>query len=167
MLRSARTAGRGRLKRGRAKMRADLGKLRRALGNPEAPTTVTQEPHDRDPRHLRRLVQLKNGDIPSVYDLGCYVEDITYRAVVQADLFLFMTPFMMEVWRKDLLGTGEPEYEGVIEWFYLASARRPLFRDLLGKSGERAVMAFMRDTILDPDRYGTRTRRSRYRHATE
>lgn len=130
-------------------MRADIEKLRRELGNPEPPKEITQKPFDDDPAHLKRLVHLKWGEIPSVYDLGCYVEDISWCTVVQPDFFRFMTPVLLEMWNKDILGIGDPDYEGVIAWFYLAPVRRALFRELLGEPEERAVKTYMRDTILD------------------
>lgn len=130
-------------------MRADIGKLRRGLGSPKPPKEITQEPYDITPDHLPRLA---SGDwrenLPKRGDLFDYVEDINYCDVVQPDLFRYMLPVLLEMWRQDLMGDNQ-DNDVAIEWLYPALARRRLVKDLLGDRAEEAAGAFMRDAILD------------------
>ncbi len=130
-------------------MRADIGKLRRGLGSPKPPEHITQEPYEGDPRHLRRLAR---GDwrrqLPNPDDLFDYVEDINWCDVIQPDLFRYMLPVLLEMWRQDLM-RETLNGDGTVDWLYGGMARRRTVKNVLGDKAEEAVGAFMRDAILD------------------
>lgn len=148
MSRSAPTAARARWKRGRA-LRADIGKLRRALGSPKSPKEITQEPYEGNPRHLRRLAR---GDwrteLPKSDDLFDYIEDINWCDVIQPDLFRYMLPVLLEMWRQDLM-RETLSGDGNVDWFYNGLACRGHVKNLLGDKAEQAAGTFMRNAILD------------------
>lgn len=130
-------------------MRADIRNLRRALGNPKPPKVITQEPYEGNPRHLRRLARGDwRNELPSSSDLFAYIEDINFCEVVQPDLFRYMLPVLLEMWRRDLM-RRTLSGDGNVEWFYNGLARRGYVRKLLGDRADQAAGAFMRDAILD------------------
>jgi hypothetical protein len=130
-------------------LRADIKTLRRALGNPKPPKELTQEPYERNPGHLRRLVR---GDwskgLPKSGDLFDYVEDINFCDVVQPELFRYLLPVLLEMWRQDLMSEN-CDNAGTVEWFYLALARRRIVTHILDSEAGQAVSSFMSDAILD------------------
>lgn len=130
-------------------MRADIGKLRRGLGSPKPPTEITQEPYEGDPRHLRRLAR---GDWrrqrPKPGDLFAYIEDINWCEVIQPELFRYMLPVLLELWRQDLM-RETLNGDGTVDWLYNGMARRRTVKNVLGDKAEEAAGAFMRDAILD------------------
>lgn len=130
-------------------MRADIAKLRRGLGSPKPPKDITQEPYERNPHHLRRLAR---GDwrtqLPKSGDLFAYVEDISFVEVIQPNLFRYMLPVLLEMWRQDF--TRENRDHGlIIDYLYGALARRRPVKKLLGDRAEQAAGAFMGSAILD------------------
>ncbi len=130
-------------------MRADIKKLRRALGSPKPPKVITQEPYEGDHRHLYRLAR---GDwrtqLPKSGDLSQYVEDINWGGVIQPELFRYMLPGLLEMWRRDLTRENR-DNGGTVEWLYGAMARRRPVKKLLGDRAEEAAGSFMGDAILD------------------
>ena len=128
--------------------RADIRNVLNALGGPKLPKKVWQEPFDWDPGHFERLCTLA-GDMPEAGDLVAYAHDIGYGEDVQPDLFHYLLPICLRAWQQDLMRDHLSPYAGFVEYFSAALARRPLIADLLKAPAAEAVMAFMRDSILD------------------
>ncbi len=130
-------------------MRADIRKFIAAYGKPGRPSEIRQEPLDGDPGHYARLLALEEGALPAVGDFGEYANDIAYMEKVQPELFAFLLPICLDVWRHDLMHNHRSDYAGWVEVFISALARRPLLEDCLTEARAEAVMAFMREGLLD------------------
>jgi hypothetical protein len=121
--------------------------LRRAFGSAAPPETITQEAHEGNPKHLRRLARLRPGDLAEVGDLWEYMQDLLYTEI-QGPLLAYVLPFCLEAWREDLRGTRSG-YGGFVEHFYPALANRQVFDRHLTAAQAAAVSEFMRESILD------------------
>lgn len=117
-----------------------------ALNLGEPPKKITQEAHEGNPKHLRRLARLRPGDRPDSGDLYEYAHDLLYTEI-QGDLFAFLLPFCLEVWRDDL--RGQTGYGGFVEYLYPVLANRHVFDRYLTEKQTQAVSEFMRDSILE------------------
>lgn len=121
--------------------------LHRELGATKPPEKVTQEPFEGNDRHLRRLVRLRPGAQADAKDLWEYIRDLRYTDI-QGSLLVFLLPFCLEAWRKDLRGMDD-SYGGVIEHFYPVLADRQIFESHLTAKQSAVVSEFMRQTILE------------------
>ena len=119
---------------------------RRIFGS-AAPTTITQEAYEGNPKHLRRLARLRPGERAEVADLWEYTQDLLYTKI-QGPLFAYLLPFCLEAWREDLRGLSS-EYGGFVEHFYPVLANRQVFDRYLTSKQGMAVSAFMREAILE------------------
>jgi hypothetical protein len=121
----------------------------RAYDRPPPPGEIRQEPLDGDPGHYARLSALEDRALPRPRDFGDYADDICYMETVQAELFAHLLPACLEAWRHDLAHNHGSDYAGNVEIFQSALARRPLLEDCLTPARGAAVLAYMRDTLLD------------------
>ena len=122
-------------------------KLRAAFASAKAPDTITQEPFDDGPRHLRRLASLLPGDRAEVSDIWAYTQDLLYGKEVQASLLAHVTPFCLEAWREDL--RGAEGFGGFVEHFYPVMANNRCFDLHLTPKQSGAVSSFMKEAILE------------------
>lgn len=120
--------------------------LHRKLGVTRPPEKVTQEAFEGDDRHLRRLAQLRPGEVADSDDLWQYVHDLR-STDIQTPLFVYLLPFCLRVWRDDLRGVEG--HGGMVEHFYAVLADRHVFDSQLNKSQGEAVSEFMRQAILE------------------
>lgn len=120
--------------------------LHEALGA-TPPRQITQEAYEGDPKHLRRLARLGADDVPRPSDLWDYTQDLLYTEI-QGDLFAYLLPFCLEIWREDLLGTNRGA-GGFVEQLYPVLANRDVFRKYLTAAQIQAVSQFMRESILE------------------
>jgi hypothetical protein len=123
-----------------------LTALRNALGL-TPPRQITQEAYEGNPSHLRRLTKLKPSDRPNIRDLWEYTQDLLYTEI-QGDLFAYLLPFCLEIWREDLLGINRGG-GGFVEQLYPVLANRDVFRKYLTEAQTGAVSQFMRESILE------------------
>jgi hypothetical protein len=121
--------------------------FRRAFGSATPPETITQEAHEGNPKHLRRLARLRPGDVAEVGDLWEYMQDLLYTEI-QGPLLAYVLPFCLEAWREDLRGTRS-DYGGFVEYFYPVLAKSQIFDRHLTQAQGTAVSAFMRESILE------------------
>lgn len=128
--------------------RASLPALINALHAKEPPRHIWQEPFDGDPAYFSRLCNLK-GSTPRESDLIDYQHDLCYASPLQPDLFRYLLPICLEIWRKDLLTNSQSGYGGFIEHFWAALANRPLLQENLTTSEYAAVVIFMTNALLD------------------
>src|ERR1051326_3750396 len=120
--------------------------LRGALGS-SPPRQLTQEAYGGNPRHLRRLVQLKPSDRAKIADLWEYTQDLLYTEI-QSSLLIYLLPFCLEIWREDLLGTNQ-DAGGFVEQLYPVLANREIFTRHLKPGQTEAVAEFGRASILE------------------
>ena len=124
-----------------------LNALRRAFASTVPPKKITQSAYEADPKHLRRLVQLRPGDRAEVRDLWEYTQDLLYTDI-QSSLLGYLMPFCLEAWREDLRGT-DSGFGGFVEQFYPVLANRQVFERHLTPSQTAAASEFMRESILE------------------
>ncbi len=130
-------------------MRASLPQLIQALHAQKPPSRIWQKPFDYDPSHYKRLCRLK-GEMPTNRDLIEYSHDLLYEpSPLQPDLFRYLLPICLDVWRKDLLSHNQSEYGGFVEYFWAALANKPLLQDNLNSREYAAVESFMAASLLD------------------
>lgn len=115
--------------------------LRGALGS-FPPRQLTQQAYEGNPRHLRRLVQLKPSDRAKIADLWEYTQDLLYTEI-QSSLLIYLLPFCLEIWREDLLGTNQ-DAGGFVEQLYPVLANREIFTRHLKPGQTEAVAEFVR-----------------------
>ena len=76
--------------------------------------------------------------------------DMLYeQSPLQPDLFRYLLPICLDVWRKDLLSHNQSEYGGFIEHFWAALASKSLLQDNLDSREYAAVETFMAGSLLD------------------
>ncbi len=124
-----------------------LNALRRAFAATAPPKQITQSAFEGDPKHLRRLVQLRPGDRAKVRDLWDYTQDLLYTDI-QSSLLTYLMPFCLEAWREDLRGT-DSGFSGFVEHFYSVLANKHVFDRHLRPLQSAAVSEFMRESILE------------------
>ena len=118
-----------------------------AFGHPTPPEIITQAPFDLDSSHYERLCQ--TNDLPAPFDIGCYIDDITYQDTLQPDLFLFLFTVCLRVWQFNLMQAHQSDYRGYMESFSGALAKHAGYKKQLTPSQYDAVNLFMRNVILD------------------
>lgn len=123
-----------------------LTTLRSALGS-TPPLQITQEAYEGNPSHLRRLARSNPSNQPRPSDLWEYTQDLLYTEI-QGDLFAYLLPFCLEIWREDLLGINRG-VGGFVEQLYPVLANRDVFRKYLTTAQTEAVSQFMRESILE------------------
>ncbi|TVQ24711.1 MAG: hypothetical protein EA367_01335 [Leptolyngbya sp. DLM2.Bin15] len=121
-----------------------LARLQTVLNQPQAPAVMWQDAFDYDPSHYGRLCQ---SEPPLAIDLLNYALDLTYEPVIQTDLLRFLLPKLLEAWREALL--GNTNYQGFLEHFWLAIARRTDWPLLLSETGWQTLLAYMRCSITE------------------
>jgi hypothetical protein len=112
------------------------------------PKEITQEPFEGNPKHLKRLARLHQGDRAEAGDLWEYTQDLLYSGEIQGTLLQFLLAFCLSAWSEDLR-TGRSSYGGFVEYFHLALANKQIFEELLTPAQTNAVSEFMRGHILD------------------
>jgi hypothetical protein len=125
-----------------------LDRLRRGLGSPKPPATISQQPFEGNPAHLNRLRDLAPDAMLDARDLSSYTEDVHYGSTeIQADLLRWVLPYRLRAWADDLRGRTS-EYAGFVEHFYPALAHEKVSGSLT-ESERCAVAAFMREGLLE------------------
>lgn len=124
-----------------------LRNLYRRLGSVPPPTTITQSAFDGDPAHLERLANLHLGQRITGIDLADYMDDVLYGDV-QASLLVHALPFCLRAWH-DYLRDEKFECPGFAELFYTVLARKEVFARVLTDDQRKAVLEFMKDSILE------------------
>ena len=124
-------------------MLANIQDVITELGDPSAPSVITQVPFDYDAGHYARLC--RPGTKPSGGDLYDYALDLEYQEI-QQDLFLYLLPKCLSAWQENLTSSHHP---GAVEKFCAALAKHHGFRHLLSQPQFNAVLSFMRNAILD------------------
>ena len=122
-----------------------IAALRRALGGHAPPRTITQDPFDADPDHLRRLVRLKPDERAAPGDLWDYTQALRYTEI-QRGLLIHLLPLCLRAWHDDLRGARN--YGAFVEHFYPVLADRHVFDTHLTPKQADAVSAFMRQAIV-------------------
>ena len=125
-------------------MLANIQDVITELGNPSAPSVITQVPFDYDPGHYERLCRPDTK--PLGIDLYDYALDLEYEEI-QKDLFLYLLPKCLSAWQENLM--ADYDSPGAIEKFCSALAKHQGFGELLSQSQFNAVLSFMRNAILD------------------
>lgn len=125
-------------------MFANIQNVITALGEPKAPSVITQVPFDYDPSHYDRLCNPDSK--PEGIDIYDYALDLQYEEI-QKDLFLHLLPKCLFAWQEHLM--ADYDSPGAIEQFCSALAKHRGFCDLLSQEQLNAVSIFMRKTILD------------------
>jgi hypothetical protein len=121
-----------------------IAALRRALGAHSPPSTITQEAFDHDAGHLRRLVQLKRGELAKPGDLWDYTQDLRYTEI-QQELLRYLLPVCLQAWGDDLRGVRDYSF---VEHFYPVLADHHIFDTHLTPKQTAAVSDFMRQSVL-------------------
>lgn len=124
-----------------------LSDLYQRLGSVLPPRTITQSAFDGDPAHLERLANLHLGQRITGIDLADYVDDVLYGDV-QASLLVHALPFCLRAWH-DYLRDEKFECPGFAELFYTVLARKEVFAGVLTDDQRKAVLEFMKDSILE------------------
>lgn len=130
-------------------MRPGVRDFAAAYDRPPPPSEITQEPLDGDPGHYARLIALAENALPSPRDFTDYALDVCHMPEVQPELFAHLLPVCLAVWQHDLLHNHRSDYGGSVETFQSALARRPLLDEHLTPARRAAVLAYMRDALLD------------------
>ncbi len=130
-------------------MRPGVKNFLATYDRPPAPGEFVQEPLDGDAAHYARLCAFDGRALPRPRDFGDYTDDICHMPKVQAALFAHLLPVCLAVWRHDLMHDHHSDFAGSVETFQSALARRPLLDDCLTPAQRAAVVAFMRDALLD------------------
>lgn len=102
--------------------------LWRAFGEPDPPSNISQEAHEQDRRHLRRLARLRPGDRADGGDLYKYTQDLRYTQIEDA-LLVYLLPFCLQAWRENLRQVASG-YGGFVENFYPALLTATLSRNI-------------------------------------
>jgi len=124
-----------------------LNDFYRRLGSVVPPETITQSPFDFDPAHLGRLVKLHVGERASGFDLANYMDDVLYGDI-QSSLLVHALPFCLRAWHE-YLRDEKFECPGFAEHFYTVLERKDLFAGALNDDQMKAVLEFMRESILE------------------
>jgi hypothetical protein len=111
-------------------------------GRPRPPGVVTQQQFDGNDDALRRLADPR--EEPSDGDLVEYALDLKY-VQLQPDLFAWLFPRMMEVWRRYVLTDTEHLW---IDEFYGAMAMRPEVFGFGGKKRKHVVHHYMAEVVI-------------------
>ena len=122
-----------------------LHDLIKAFGARRAPSRITQEPLDCDPRHYKRLCDRETPASPS--DLLRYAHDLSYMPV-QAELLVFLLPVCLSAWQQSLKPATASRYASFVEYFSGALAKHAGFRDLLSPRQYAAAGDFVQEAIL-------------------
>jgi hypothetical protein len=124
-----------------------LAALQREFGKVGRPKEIQQEAYDHSPKDLLRLVRLDSRERADAGDLWNYTQDLLYTNI-QKSLLLFLLPFCLDAWSRDLSAT-DSGYGGFVEHFYTALAKKKIFDEYLTAEQAMAVAEFMRGSILD------------------
>jgi hypothetical protein len=124
-----------------------LSHLYQRLGSVAPPETITQSAFDGDPAHLKRLAALHPRERASVWDLRDYMDDVLYGDI-QTSLLLHALPFCLRAWH-DYLRDEKFECPGFAELFYTVLAEKEVFAGILTDDQRKAVLEFMRGSILE------------------
>jgi len=122
-----------------------LAPVRRAMAR-SSPPAITQEAHDGNSGHLKRLVRLSRDERPDPNDLWNYTQDLRHTEI-QGPLLAHLLPICLQAWREDLRGLQA--HGGFVEHFYPVLADRQVFEIHLTPKQTSAVSDFMRDSILE------------------
>jgi hypothetical protein len=128
-------------------VRASIQDLTRVIKSAGAPSQITQEPFDYDPGHYRRLCLL-NGAEPQASDLLDYAFDMQYMEL-QSDLLRFLTPVLLNAWRRDLCEGSAAGYGGFVEQFWAALLKGSALNRVFSQEERSAFVSYMRNSILD------------------
>src|SRR2546423_929903 len=112
-------------------MRASLQNIVKALHARTPPAHVWQQPFLPGGCNFKRLCKF-TGKGEKGGDLLDYLHVLSFgQSPLQPDLFRYLLPIILEVWRKDLLSDGGSGYAGLVEYIWGALANRPLLQDNL------------------------------------
>ena len=77
-----------------------------------------------------------------------YALDMQYMEL-QPDLLRYLTPVLLEAWRKDLFEGRAASYGGFVEQFWPALLKGSALTKVFSEVEREAFVAYMRDSILD------------------
>jgi hypothetical protein len=129
------------------KTRASIQNVTKAIKSTGAPRQITQQPFDYDPSHYRRLCDLGSNP-PNASDLCDYALDMKYTEL-QPDLLRYLTPVLLEAWRRDLFEGDEGGYGAFVEEFWPALLKGKALHEVYSETERQAFTAYLRNTILD------------------
>jgi hypothetical protein len=128
-------------------VRTSIQNVTRVIKSAGPPKQITQQPFDRDLGHYQRLCSLK-GDEPQNSDLADYALDMQYMEL-QPDLLRYLTPILLNAWKRDLFEGSAAGYGGFVEHFWPALLRGKALNSVFSQAERDAFVAYIRNTILD------------------
>jgi hypothetical protein len=128
-------------------VRASIQDVTRVIKSAGAPKQITQKPFDYDPGHYRRLCLL-DGAEPQASDLVDYALDMKYMEL-QPELLRYLTPILLNAWRRDLFEGRAADYRGFVEQLWPALLKGSALNKIFSQAERSAFIAFMRNSILD------------------